>query len=208
MNFRYLLILLLYCLLFPITLWSQALLITDCQGFTRAVQSLNPGSLGKVNINVADALGNPADGIEVTLTNSATGEVTTAVSQNGIASFSNVTAGSFSVGSSTAGTAIGSVTVGTMGVGTVAASGVVAATGAVGGGAAVTVGSKVEDAVNNVIGIGNDDRIDPTPTPVRTPLIPTDPDNDISPTPIPTPLPTPIYECDPKVTPKPLSPFF
>ncbi|RMG41870.1 MAG: hypothetical protein D6719_07670, partial [Candidatus Dadabacteria bacterium] len=144
-------LLLLAYLFMPVAVCAQ-LVITDCQGFTRAVQSVEPGQLSNVEINVTDALGNPADGIQVQLTNSATGEVTTAVAKNGVATFENLSSGTFSVSSSATGASIGSVSVSTVGVTAVTATtatrvGVTATNEAVAGVTAVT--NEVVNQINS-----------------------------------------------------------
>ncbi len=124
------------------------LVVTDCYGFTRAVQNVDAGSLSNVEVSVNDALGNPLNGTEVTLTNSVTGEITTVVSQNGVATFSNIAPGTFSVSTAATGASVGTVSVATASVGTVAAAGAVGATAAVGGGAAVGAVAATENVTS------------------------------------------------------------
>lgn len=198
------------------------LMITDCNGFTRALHRVDPGSLNNVDITVSDALGNPAEGVEVTLTNSATGETVTAVSQNGVASFNNLAAGSFSMSSPAAGATVGAVSVAPVGVGTATAVGVVGTSAAAAGGGAVGVGEVT--GIDIVDEITNNEP-DPTPTPTPTPAPTPEPTPEATPiptprptatppqaTPRPTPRPRPTAtptpcDCDPDATPSPLPPF-
>ena len=138
--------------------FAQSLLITDCPGFTQAVPSVDPGSLSKVEFTVADAAGKAAEGVEVTLTNTATGEVTTAVAKNGLVAFENVTAGTFSVSSSATGVTVGSASI-TSSVGAVAAGGAVAGAGAATGGAVAGATQVAED-----VGITDSSSSDPDPS--------------------------------------------
>lgn len=113
------------------------LILTDCQGFTRAVQNVDPGSLNDVQVSVNDAAGNPLDGVEVQLTNSVTGEVITVLSQNGVATFQGVGTGTFSISSTAAGATVGTVSITTTAVATGLAL-IAVTTAAVLGGAATT----------------------------------------------------------------------
>lgn len=175
--------------------FAQSLLVTDCQGFTRAARSVKPNSLNRVEINVSDVSGNPIDNVQVTLTNSATGEVSTATAKSGIAVFENVAPGAFSVSSSAAGVSFSTIAIAPGALSTLAATGVVAGGAVVSGGAATGVVVGATDVVNSAT--NNDSEPEPTPTP-------------LPPTPIPTIAPTPTIDCqcNPDAEPTPIDDFF
>ncbi|MCB0347175.1 MAG: carboxypeptidase regulatory-like domain-containing protein [Bdellovibrionales bacterium] len=77
------------------------LLVKDTGGFTRASSSVE-GS-GSVEFTLVDAAGSPAEGVEVTLTNSLSGETLTAISSNGTVVFEGVAPGTWTVASTASG---------------------------------------------------------------------------------------------------------
>ncbi len=85
------------------------LTIQDTSGFTRSVADV--GTSGKVEFVIADASAAPADGVEITLTNSSTHEVITARSVNGVVTFDNVAPGVWTVSTTTVGITFTSVTI-------------------------------------------------------------------------------------------------
>jgi len=131
--------------LYPSLLFAQGLLITDCQGFTRVAKALNPGKAAKLEVSVSNAGGTSTNGVQVSLTNSATGEVSTAVAKNGVAVFDNVTRGVFTLSTEASGVSIGSVSVAGASVSAGVATGVGIGTVIGGGGAVVAGGTEVVD---------------------------------------------------------------
>ncbi|MCO6429587.1 MAG: carboxypeptidase regulatory-like domain-containing protein [Deltaproteobacteria bacterium] len=191
---------LLICTLLANSALAQSIIIQDCNGFTRGVKSADPSGANKVEVSVSDAGGAPADGSQVTLTNSVTGESITTVAQNGVAVFENVAPGMFTVT-----TASDALVVGTIGVGSMGA-GIAASTGAaiVGGGAIAGTGAVAVPLAVEVVESDEDDEPEatPTPAPTATPQPP-------APTPQPTPEPTPDdCNCDPNAEPTPIDDFF
>ncbi|MBX7144032.1 MAG: carboxypeptidase-like regulatory domain-containing protein [Oligoflexia bacterium] len=177
--------------------YGQSLLITDCQGFTRAAKSVKPNSLNRIEVNVSDVSGNPLDNVQVSLTNSATGEVSTVTAKSGVAAFENVAPGAFSVSSSAAGVSFSSIAIAPGALSTLAATGIVAGGAVASGGAATGVVIGATDAVNSVTNNNSDP--DPTPTPIPP-----------TPTPIPTVEATPTIDCqcNPDAEPTPIDDFF
>ena len=73
------------------------IVIQDTGGLTRNTTSVE--DFGKIEFSLADAAGVPAEGAEISLTNSLTGEVLTTVSSNGLATFEAVAPGVWTVAS-------------------------------------------------------------------------------------------------------------
>jgi len=176
----------------PMPAAAQSIMINDCQGFTRAVQRVEPGQTNNLNIDVVDAAGNPADGVNVSLTNTSTGTTTTVSSSKGVATFANLAPGSYTLASAAPGVVLGTVsfTTGALILGSSAplVVGGVAAGGIAAGSAVAAVA--IADATD-----GNPAEATPTPTPTPQPTA----------TPAPTRTPPPACDiCDPDATPKPL----
>ena len=180
---------------------AQSLLITDCQGFTRALEQVDPGSLNQVDVEIAGTSGAPANGVEVTLTNAVSGEATTVSSTDGVASFGGIGAGTYAISSSATDVIIGGIVINSGGAAAIVAgsAGLILGGGVVAGAAVI-----VDDAVN-----GGGNNSGPTEIPTAEPSTqPTASPNPTSqPTFAPTPVPTPDCDCDPNETPTPLSPF-
>ncbi len=172
---------------------AQSILITDCQGFTRVAQKVKANSLNNIEVQVSNSAQQATEQVQVTLTNSVTGQSVTASAQNGVAVFQNIAPGSFSVTSSAAGVSFASITVAPVALSTVAAVGVVTGGAVVGGGAAtgIVIGTtEIVDQVQN-----KNSEPEPTPTP-------------LPPTPTPQATPTPDCACDPNAEPEPIDDFF
>ncbi len=80
---------------------ADEITIQDTSGFTRA--SSNVDGKGKVEFSVAALGGSAADGIPVTLTNAATGEILTGTSANGLVAFEGISGGVWTVSTSAQG---------------------------------------------------------------------------------------------------------
>ena len=120
------------------------MIIKDAAGFTRAVAQGD----GSVTFELIDTVsGSLANGVEVTLTNVATGETLTATAVNGSAAFSKVAAGEWVVAGQ-------GVTFTSISVAPVAAAGI-AGLGAAGTGVAAVGAAGAATAVG--IEAGNDD---------------------------------------------------
>lgn len=89
--------------------FAEELTIQDTSGFTRSAAEIDGST--QVDFALVNGAGAAADGVPVTLTNAATGEVLTATSINGVASFQGVTAGVWTVATSSAGITFTSVSV-------------------------------------------------------------------------------------------------
>ncbi len=183
--------------------YAQSLVVLDCQGFTRAAQKTDPGLKSKVQVKVSST-GTPADGAHVQLTNVATSDVVSVVSEQGLATFENLPSGTYVLKVAESNLVIETVTVGSMGVGAIAAGGALLGAG-LGGGAAVTgVVAGTSDLVDNIGGnnggtSGNNGNggEDNSGTPTPAPTVPT-----AEPTPrAPAPTPTPCPACDPEANP-------
>ena len=79
----------------PLSHAENQITIQDTAGFTRAVAEV--GVSGRVEFALTDEHSKPADAIEVTLTNTASGETLTAKSVNGVVTFENVAPGVWTV---------------------------------------------------------------------------------------------------------------
>jgi hypothetical protein len=195
---------LLFALVFtsPVTVYSQGLVITDCQGITRAIHQTRATELNKVQIQVTESGGVPSNGASVQLTDNISGQVYTTQTNSGMAVFNGVPVGNYSMVVSGSNLTVGTVTIGSTGLGVVAASGVVAG-GVVAGGGAIAGGVVAVDEINTQIS-GNSNS-GPTPTPQPT-TIPTPNPTAIPSTP-PEATPTPC-DCAPDAEPTPLDNFF
>ncbi|MBX7138992.1 MAG: hypothetical protein K1X83_13545 [Oligoflexia bacterium] len=76
---------------------SSEIVVNDTSGVTRAV--FDASKQGQLEFQLLDAAGNPADGIEVTLTNAATSETLTATSVGGTVTFDAIAPGTWTVAS-------------------------------------------------------------------------------------------------------------
>jgi hypothetical protein len=123
--------------------------IQDTSGFTRAVSEVQ-GS-GSVQFDLVGSGGAAADGVPVTLTNSATGEVLTATSVNGVVVFDGVTPGVWTVATTSPGVTFTSVSVlGAVGTGGGITAGALIPAVAVGGaGAAAAIAISNDSDDNN-----------------------------------------------------------
>lgn len=128
-------------LLSTVVAQDSEILIKDTAGITRAASQVD-GS-GVVQFGVETASGAAADGIEVTLTNIATGETMIATAANGTVAFEAVAPGAWTVASTTAGATFTNVTIGSMvaiaGVGGITAGTLGLGALAVGGTTAVAI---------------------------------------------------------------------
>lgn len=191
---------LLGALLYAPSLHAQSLVITDCQGITRAVRQAKPESLNKVEVDVSQATGGPANGSDVTLTNSVTGETASVEVTNGKAVFTNLRPGTYSLAVAESNLQIGAIVLAPMGVTTVAGAAIVGGAVVAGGGAAAGAGVAIADEVDSTDS-DDEDPVPPTPVPTQPP----------SPTPPPvepTPTQVPDCNCDPDAEPTPIDDFF
>jgi hypothetical protein len=139
---RYLLFLVLIFSCPLIAKGASELTIQDTSGFTRASSEIE--ETGQIEFSLIDAAGSPAEGVEVTLTNTATGETLTAASINGNVTFDGISPGVWTVSTTAQGVTFTNVTVlNAMAVGGLAGSGIgtgavlLGSTGAAVGGAAI-----------------------------------------------------------------------
>lgn len=184
--------------------FSQSLVITDCQGFTRAVKDVEPGSSNKVEIELNQA-GAPAESAEATLTNSVTGEVTAALSKKGLVTFENISSGTYALNITDPNNKAGFILIAPMGVSGGLATTVGVITGVVGAGAAVGIGVAIEDEIDDSDSNDPPSGSGPNPQEPEEPA----PQPGPNPTPQPTPIPTPDpFPCDPDEEPPPLDSFF
>lgn len=137
---------LLFLLIAPCGAEAQSLMIFDCQGFTRAIQKVQPNVGSRLELQVQGA--ESSQSAQVTITNNVTGETLSAQTQNGVAVFNNVPPGSFTVGATGANTTLGAVTIAPMTVSTAAAATALGTTTVVGGGAAAGGTIVVDDTLN------------------------------------------------------------
>lgn len=136
----------LFFLLLPTLGQAQSLMIFDCQGFTRAIQKVQPNMGSRLELQVQGA--ESTQSAQVTITNNVTGQTLTAQAQNGVAVFENIPPGSFTVGATGANTTLGAVSIAPMTVSTAAATAAVGTTTVVGGGAAAGGAVVVDDTLN------------------------------------------------------------
>ncbi|MBN8549918.1 MAG: carboxypeptidase regulatory-like domain-containing protein [Deltaproteobacteria bacterium] len=118
---------------------AEDLTVQDTSGFTRAASQVDGSS--NVDFNLVDKSGNPADGVVVTLTNSATGESLTATSVNGSVTFPGVTPGVWTVSTTSPGVTFTNVVVASaIATGsTLTAATVLPALAIIGGGAGIAI---------------------------------------------------------------------
>ncbi|MCB0353019.1 MAG: hypothetical protein KDD64_05815 [Bdellovibrionales bacterium] len=131
MKYALILLLLLFSLVSPLYGQEAEITIKDTAGFTRAVSQVE--GVGIVEFDLVDAAGLPADGVEVTLTNTVTGESLTVASVNGTATFQGVQSGVWTVASSVSQVTFTNVAIG-------AGAPLVAGGGLIGGTAASVIG--------------------------------------------------------------------
>lgn len=126
--------------------------IQDTSGFTRAASQVE--GPGKIEFSVLSSTGAAGDAIPVTLTNSATGEVLTATSANGLVSFPSVSPGVWTVATTVPGATFTNVAIASaVATGGLASAGVLVPAVVVGGagaGAAVAI-SNSNGSSNNEI---------------------------------------------------------
>jgi hypothetical protein len=164
--------------------------IVDCQGFTRAMQSAEPGQLSRVEVSVSSQSPEP---VEVELKQVGNNFSQRVVSQNGLAVFENVPPGTFEISVSDSAAEVGAIAIGASTFGTMATSavGVGAAVAVAGGATGAVVGlSEVIDSLES------NNSPDSTPTPA-----PPSPPPPVDPTPIPS---DDCAVCDPDTEPPPL----
>jgi len=117
----------------------EDLTIKDTSGFTRAVSQVD--GIGSVEFNIVDAAGLPADAVEVSLTNAATGSTLNAVAANGTVIFDGVSSGVWTVASTSTEVTFTNVAI-TSGSAVLGGGATVAAgLGSLGGGAAAAAGA-------------------------------------------------------------------
>lgn len=153
----------------PITSFALPLQIFDCNGVSRATKDVSANAKSEVKIDVTSNSGQVADGTEVTLTNSASGEVLTASAVNGTVTFPAVATGSWVIGSTVSNLLFESVFL-TVEISSMVAGGAAIAAGVVGGSAVAGAVVVVDDQINE-----NKDTPAPTPTPEPDPTIPPNP---------------------------------
>ena len=183
----------------------QVLSLTDCHGFTRAVKSVNQGSLNRVEVQVSSST-TSTEGTQVTVTNTVTGQANTAVVKGGVASFEGLAPGTYTMSTAVPSIQVGAVSIsGATALSTAAAAGVVAGAGAATGAGVVGVGVAVDTAVNQISESPSDGAEEtPTPLPTVEPTVEPEPTS----TPMPTPTEDPCGICDPDAEPTPISDFF
>lgn len=113
---------------------SGVLVITDSAGVERAKADVESAS--KIEFSLTDSSGAPADGAEITLTNSL-GEVISTQSVNGIAVFEGVGPGTWTVASITPGITFTDINLGALSALTTTSLGALSATTVAGGAVAV-----------------------------------------------------------------------
>jgi len=155
-----LLLLIALLLLSQNTVLAAGLAIVDCQGFTRALKSVDPLSKSDVQFQLVDGAGNVANNVQVTITNSVTGQTVTATAQNGLAVFEGVESGTWVVSTAAEGIGVTSVSVSTT-IGTVAAGGAIAGGAVAAGGAVTGVTVVTDDVINQVSGDNGGAQDDP-----------------------------------------------
>lgn len=153
----------------PVPTLALPLQIFDCNGVSRASKDVSANAKSEVKIDVTSNSGQVADGTQVTLTNSESGEVLTASAVNGTVTFPAVATGSWVLGSSVSNLLFESVFL-VSEISAVAAGGAAVAAGVVGGGAVAGGVVIVDDQIND-----NNDNPAPTPTPIPDPTIPPNP---------------------------------
>lgn len=133
------------------------IVIQDTGGATRNTTSVE--DFGKVEFTLTDAGGTPAEGAQITLTNTLSGETLTAMSVNGVATFENVAPGVWTVASSSSSITFTGVVVTSSALAGTAVAGIAAAPILVGGGIAGTAATGIALAASN----SDDNDSDDTP---------------------------------------------
>lgn len=131
------------------------LTIKDTSGFTRAVSKVE--GTGIVEFELVDTAGAPAEGIEVTLTNTATGQTLTSSAVNGTATFHGVQSGVWTVASSTTQVTFTNIAIGSGAVVAAAGGGMVAGSIAPIAAGTAVVGGATAIAVNRSGSSSGDD---------------------------------------------------
>lgn len=145
----------LFFLTFAASSFADELVIQDSSGFTRAASEVERA--GTVEFNLVNSAGAAADGVEVTLVNSATGVSIKANAINGTVVFSDVAPGVWTVSTAEAGITFTSASViGGVAAGLGAVSATTAAAVVAGGGAATAIGINAADDNND------DDELSPS----------------------------------------------
>ncbi len=162
----------------------SVLRIVDCQGFTRAVQQVDPGQVSRVEVSVPS---HPDTPTEVQLSNVGNNFSQVAMTNNGMAVFSNVPPGTFEIAVAGTGAELGAIAVGTVAF----EAGVTTAVGIASG---IVAGGAVTGAVigtTEIVDSGGSSGSSPPPVPTRPPSTP-------APTPAP---PADCAVCDPDAEP-------
>lgn len=139
----------------PNAVLAEDITIQDTAGFTRATSQVDSSS--KVEFTLVNSDGNSPEGVPVTLTNAATGEVLHATSSGGMVVFEGVTPGVWTVSTTSTGITFTNVIVASAIAtgGTFAAGALVPALVIAGGGAGIAI------AVDNNRGSSGGDEISP-----------------------------------------------
>jgi|GEM_PF-1589793 len=85
------------------------LTVQDTTGVTRAVGDID--GTGRVEFSLSESAGVPADGVEVTLTNTSSGEVLSATSANGSVAFDGISSGTWTVATNSPGITFSNVVI-------------------------------------------------------------------------------------------------
>ncbi len=179
----------------PLPAIALPISIVDCNGVTRASKGVEGVTRTEVQIDVASPNGGAVDGVDVSLTNTTTGETITTTVENGVATFKEVSGGTWVMGSNTPSLYFSAILLEAQ-ISTLAATGAAIGAGVVGGGA---VAGTVELA-DGLQGSSDSDP-DPEPTPFPTP-VPTS-------SPLPPAEPTPVCpDCTPDEEPPVIDDFF
>ncbi len=169
---------LLFCALQVSSASALPINIIDCDGITRASKSVEATTRTEVKIDVTTQNGGVVDGVDVTLTNPTTGETLTATVENGVATFQEVSGGTWVMGSTTSDLFYSTIILQGE-ISAIAATSAAVGAGLVGGGAVAAGVVEVADGLS-----GDSSEPEPTPTPEPRP------------TGTPTPVPTPTPECE------------
>lgn len=190
----------------PAHVLGEGLIITDCHGFTRAIHNVDATELCNVEVAVSHTAGGTVTGTKFTLTNAVSGEEHTATAKNGLVTFSNIPAGTFSLATTASNTAIGIVSISSTGFLPLVATGAFIATGTAAAGSAVVIGNVVHEEVFKTGGSSTEATPEPTPAPTPRPQPSAAATPQATPRPpAPTPRPTPeCTDCDPDEIPPPL----
>lgn len=178
---------------------QQEIIIVDANGTARASAMVDTD--GTVEAALQDSTGSPANGVTVQLRNVDTGETLTALSKNGVATFSNLTPGVWEISSSVDWVVFSNVLVSAKPVGAWFAPAM--AQPLFPAAAVAALGTAAVIANND-----SDSSSTPTPQPTSGP----DPDPTVEPTPAPTnnprprPTPQPTNTHKPTPTPTPMEP--